>query len=171
MAASPSMSPSASVSASVSASPSASVSASASDEAPALTQVNAINGIGYSKTGFKVPGIQLECSGRPSDITITAAHFKEIGFPRYLYGIETIPYAGANAPDAYTVTVKSSFGTTLQLTASRSTSAAEFAISNEDTIATAALLPPVTGPLTVSVSALGLAGADKGTTIILWFKQ
>ena len=103
-------------------------------------------------------------------MTITQSQLGEIGYPRFLYAIETIPYAGSNAPDAYTVTVKSAWGTSLQVTASRSTSAAEFAIANEDTIATAALLPPICGPLTVTVSQLGAAGSAKGATVILWFK-
>ena len=101
---------------------------------------------------------------------ITANDFKNIGFPKFLYAIETIPAASPNAPAAYTVTVKSSYGSTLQLTTNRSTSAAEFAIANEDIVTTAALLPPVTGPLTVTVSALGLAGSAKQATVILWFK-
>jgi hypothetical protein len=46
----------------------------------------------------------------------------------------------------------------------------EFAIANEDIVAAAALLPPITGPLTVTVSALGTAGSAKQTTVILWFK-
>ena len=88
----------------------------------------------------------------------------------FLYGIETIPTTGTNAPAAYTVTVKSSYGSTLQLTANRSTSVPEFAIANEDIVTAAALLPPITGPLTVTVSALGPAGSAKRTTVILWFK-
>ena len=98
------------------------------------------------------------------DLSILYSHSKPYHGTQawYLYYVETIPGAGAAAPDAYTVTFTDDDGGTVLALAARSTNAKEYADAGED-------LPnywPVTGNLTL---AAGDIGASNSTTIKLIF--
>jgi len=79
----------------------------------------------------------------------------------YVYLVKTVPGAGGDAPDAYTVDIKDADASVVDI-AARSTSAVEY-VKGFDTLG---VFPVVTGDMTLSVGDLG--NSNK-TTIYVYF--